>query len=90
VNQSFKVTAGRVYSLSDEKGSLFVVDPNGTFGEETIIAFASLEEAQLPAPKSRSLGDRDSVGASQFAADVKQTANRDRVASVLVRFFSVK
>lgn len=89
-NPSFRVQAGETYFIGDEKGPLFVVDPNGVFGEESLIAFASLQEEDLPAPKSKTLGDRDAVGAGQFAASIKTKARPDRVASALVRFFTTK
>jgi hypothetical protein len=84
------VVAGQIYSLTDAQGkNIISVDANGVFGQETIITFATLEEDDLPAPKSKTL-KVEGNGASQFVRDVKAKARKGVVSSALVRFNTVK
>lgn len=89
LNPSFQVRAGEVYEIADSQGPLFVVDPKGAFGEETIVAIATLQEETLPAPRSKTLADRDSVGAQKFSQNLIEKAKPGKVSTAVVRFSTV-
>lgn len=85
------VVAGQVYELKDQGGkNIISVDPDGVFGRETIIAFASLEENDLPGARSKTL-KVDGTGAGSFSQEVqKKTAGKGRISSVSLQFFTEK
>jgi mono/diheme cytochrome c family protein len=84
------VVAGQVYELTDRSGKTIIsVDPDGVFGRETIIAFATLEESDLPAARSKTL-KVDGSGAGNFSQQVQKVARGGRISSVSLQFFTQK
>lgn len=85
-----RVQAGRVYNMVDDKGKpIIFVDPNGTFGLETVFAFATDEQGRLPEPRAKDLGLRGKER-NEFTQDIRQKARGGNVSTAVVRFFTVK
>ncbi len=82
------VRAGQVYELKDDKGKEIIsVDAQGVFGRETILAFATLDEAALPGVKSKTL-KVEGQSASRFTQDVQKASAGKRVSSASLQFFT--
>ena len=82
------VRAGQVYELKDDRGKeIITVDAQGVFGRETVLAFATIDEATLPGVKSKTL-KVESQSASRFTQDVQKAAAGKRVSSASLQFFT--